>query len=465
MSKLLARPKQTHTIDSPARFQKFNLMENPFPSEPAVNKESKDKRINGEIYELEIRRKEYSQIEQVFLVKPQTDPNHIRLGYIMDTSYIGRGNGKSAFLVQLNHKINNQYCLDISNGTNKCFSLIIQPEPGGRTKTFPLFVDLIFQSIINSNIIKNSLAILRLNALLALYNKADLVDDDEKLISSLSDPKWYDKNNYDLNKISKYIVENPDLGDLPSDFPLVREQRSLLREFITEDHFKDHYFKILRKPKERFDFVFTHLVKFFMASTFNGAYVLVDDFERIPDFQSARQKKDFALELRSCLFDGMYYNARVGFYTFILVLHAGVPRLIADAWSESGMETRSPISRHESPHLVPFEKLTQEYALMLLSKYLDEYRIEETDMKNLFPFTEGAINAIGAYSEYNASKMLKMAYDALDRASTINDIRQIDADFVEKLFGTSGGLELEDTQTIDTAESTDLIGKAKGSDS
>ncbi len=64
--------------------------------------------------------------------------------------------------------------------------------------------------------------------------------------------------------------------------------------------------------------MFSQMVRFFQAADFNGAYVLVDDFERIPDFQSARQKKDFALELRSVLFDGSYVNARVGFLNFLL---------------------------------------------------------------------------------------------------------------------------------------------------
>lgn len=40
------------------------------------------------------------------------------------------------------------------------------------------------------------------------------------------------------------------------------------------------------------------MVYLFLASGFNGAYIIVDDFERIPDFQSDRQKRDFALEIR-----------------------------------------------------------------------------------------------------------------------------------------------------------------------
>ena len=146
MGNLLKRPKDKPSADNKGRYERFCLTENPFPTEP-VNKDSTDRRINGEIYESEIRTKELTLIKDAFLKKPQSDRNRLRLGYICDTSYIGRGNGKSAFLVNLAQSINDNYCLDISEDLNKCFAIYVVPEPGGRTKTFPSFVDLIFGNI------------------------------------------------------------------------------------------------------------------------------------------------------------------------------------------------------------------------------------------------------------------------------------------------------------------------------
>ena len=91
MDKFLKRPKQKQRADQESRYQRFYLTENPFPTEP-VNKDSNDRRINGEIYEKDIRTQEYDQIEDAFLKHPQSDLNRLRLGYICDTSYIGRGN-------------------------------------------------------------------------------------------------------------------------------------------------------------------------------------------------------------------------------------------------------------------------------------------------------------------------------------------------------------------------------------
>lgn len=466
MSKLLEKPKSEQFVDFPAKFQRFNLIENPFPSEPVVNKDSNDKRINGDIYETEIRRKEYEQLETFFLKQPLSSPNHLRLGYIIDSSYIGRGNGKSAFLVNLFQDINKNFCLDLSNGVNKCFAVYVTPEPGGRTKTFSSFVDTLFQSILRSNIIKKCLAILRLEAITEInanINIEKIASNDEELIESLNSNDWFEKNNISVNELAENIFQNKYLQDLPSHFPLFVEKNLFGMPLVREKDFEQYYAYTLKKGKDRFDFVFTHLVKLFQAASFNGSFVLVDDYERIPDFQSTRQKRDFALELRSSLFDGFYKNAKLGFYNFLLVLHAGVPRLISEAWAESGMENRAPIAQQlASKHVVRFEKLNKGHAVLLLKKYLEEYRIDTKKHNELYPFTEDSVSVIGELSEYNAAKILKMAYDLLDRASQINDLNIIDEQFVRDNRGILDDLTDKSAPSIEGKEPTDLLEKAKG---
>jgi hypothetical protein len=450
MSKLLRKPVGTQRLDVKGKFEKFNLEENPFPSDPFVNKDSTDKRVNGDIYEVEIRKKEYEKIENNFLKNPQANLNHVRLGYIVDDSYIGRGNGKSAFLVNLQHIVNREFCLDVSNGLNKCFAVYVTPEAGGRTKTFSSFVDQIYSAIYHLGIIEDCLAILRLEAVSALYPHADL-----------QSPDWYKSKEFDLLSISDHISRNEFLQELPPNFPLLKGRSSLIKPFITQEHFKDYYLSELKKGKQRYDFLFSHLVQFFQAAGFNGAYILIDDFERIPDFQSERQKRDFAFELRSCLFDGLYTNAKLGFYNFILVLHAGVQRLISSAWTLSGMENRAPISPPiDSQHVIAFEKLSRDHASLLLKKYLSEYRIDKTGDDSLFPFTNDAVSLIGEMSEYNAAKILKTSYELLEKAAT-EDQKIIDGEFVS---ANKGGLEItpdKGAPAIEDAESKDLMKKAR----
>jgi len=464
MSRLTQRPAPVDLTSIESRYQRFGLSENPFPSSAFVNQESSDRRINGDLFEIEIRKKEYEQIMAHFLRSPQSDPNHLRLGYIIDASYIGRGNGKSAFLVNLHQSINKEYCLDISGGTNKCFAVYVQPEAGGRTKTFPSFVDMIFDAILRSGIIDISLAILRLDALGVAYPQIDLsseMDDEAQLVSDLNSEEWYRSRNLLCTRVAAAVLSNPYLQCLPQGFPLYQERERLLPEMVTQSSFQEYYARDLRRGPERFAFVFSDLVRFFLAAGFNGAYVLVDDFERVPSFQSAREKTDFALEVRSCLFDGAYESARIGFYDLLLVLHAGVPRLIKEAWDQSGMARRSPLDpTASSQHIIPFEKLSKRHTGPLLKKYLSAYRTDAAMNDELAPFTLGAVNKIGELSEYNAAAILMTAYQLLEKAASTPAQTVIDERFVDEC---RGDLKLDVDRRapdIETAASVDLLKKA-----
>ncbi len=467
MSKLLRRPTAQIDVNAQGRFEKFNLKENPFPSQPVVNKDSADKRYNGDIFEMAIRQKEYDQIKTCFLRQAQSNLNHLRLGYIIEFSYTGRGNGKSAFAVNLQQDINRDFCLDISDDVNKCFAIYVTPEPGGQTKTFGSFVDLIFKAIIDSNVIRYCLATLRLEAIAELYPDLDLDDYDEKeLVDALNTEAWLAENSLDHNQILKHIYKNEYLQDLPPSFPIYKNRWVIDRHFVTQDDFISKYKSDFRKNSEQSEFVFSHLVRLFQAAGFNGCYVLVDDFERITEFQTTRQKKDFALELRTCLFDGLYLSAKLGFYNFLLILHAGVQRSISDAWAESGMENRSPISppTATNQHIIRFENLGKEHASLLIKKYLAEYRISPNSHDGLLPFTEGAISKIGELTEYNAGKILKMAYELVDKAANLEEYRIIDEAFVSDNKGVREDATDKNISSIENAQSVDLMDKAGGNE-
>ena len=464
MDKLLRKPKQQQPAIREGRYQRFYLTENPFPTEP-VNKDSNDRRINGDIYESGIRTKEYDQIKDSFLKQPQSDLNRLRLGYICDTSYIGRGNGKSAFLVNLMHNINQEYCLDISDEINKCFALYVTPEPGGRTKTFTSFVELIFLTILQSKILEDCLASLRMDAASEVFPDIDLAADftnERELIACLNSEKQLKQKGIEPSQLMDKIERNDFIRALPAAFPISACRKTLFKPFVTVKKF-DEYFKGLKKGKERIDFVFSHLVRLFMAAGFNGAYILVDDFERIPDFQSARQRKDFAIELRSCLLDGPYVNAQYGFYNMLLVLHAGVPQLISEAWSSSGLGNRYPISRKiDSKHWIAFEKLNREHISMLLRKYLSTYRLNQTECDDLAPFTPEAISLIAELCENNAAGILRTCWDLLENAANDPKCNIIDKDFVKiRTEGVKYG-KSEVTPAIDDPEALNLPKKATG---
>jgi hypothetical protein len=459
MNKLGRKPKKQQKVDQETKYQRFALSDNPFPTSP-VNKDSTDPRINGKIYEADIRTSEFNKIKKSFLTSSQADTSHLRIGYIWDTSYIGRGNGKSAFLVNIINRINREYCLDISEELNKCFAVYVAPEPGGRTKTFDSLVDLIFGAIYSSGIIASSLASMRLDAIMELYPNVQIDEDDEQqLIKSLNSEKWLKDQSIDSRQLMDFIRKNEFLQKFPDTFPLFAHSHSLFSSFCSEDSFLTAY-KELKKGRDKLDFVFSHLVQMFMASGFNGAYIFIDDFERVPDFQSTRQRRDFATELRSVLLDGPYDNARYGFFNMFLVLHAGVPALISEAWSSSGLNQRYPLpTKTESSHLIPFEKINRNHVILLIKKYLDEYRIDSYSDKNLDPFSIKAIETIAEASEYNAAKILRTCSDLIEKALAADNQETINENFVrteiEKHEGRSG-----EEPSLDDPNTTDLIQKA-----
>ena len=458
----LRKPKAQPVVRR-GRYEQYNLKENPFPASPFVNPDSTDARINGKIYEPSIRQLEYDTMRQNFLEVPLNDPNHLRLGYIVDTSYIGRGNGKTAFVLNLQRRINQDFGLSVSNGLNKCFAIMRSPEPSGKTKTFESFVDLLADAILGSNIIEDTLATLRLEALLSLDEDFDIKShfaDEHDLREKLGSAGWYVEAGVDFRRLSQQILSSPFLQGLPRDFPL-SPTMTLWPQISSQESFMSYY-RDLRRGEPKIEFVFSHLVSLFMAAGFNGAYIFVDDFERIPDFQSERQRRDFARGLRTCLFDGLYTNARAGFYTLILVLHAGVPRLIQKAWEESGLEHRAPIFyKGGTPrHLVRFERITSEHVSLLLQTYLREYRIAPDDSDGLAPFTKEAVAEMGRMSDLNAARVLKMAYEALERAVD-QDVTQIDAEFVLGEDGGTASLERKEVSGIHDAPSKDLMQEAE----
>jgi hypothetical protein len=155
-------------------------------------------------------------------------------------------------------------------------------------------------------------------------------------------------------------------------------------------------------------------------------------------------------------------NARLGFYNFFLVLHAGVPRLIAEAWQESGMENRCPLSPSvESRHIIPFEKLSRDHASLLLKTYLAAYRIPDYNSDPLLPFTTGSVSVIGESSEYNAAKILKTSYDLLEQAALEDGVSEINERFVAENRGRHETAAEKAVRTIDSAPATDLLKKAQ----
>lgn len=463
MRKFFNKPTNLLDTSSKGKYEYLFLRENPFPMTAVVNKESDEKKINGSIYEPSIREKEYIQLVDNFIKSPLNKPDHLRLGLINDQSFVGRGNGKSSFIINMVNSINKEFSLDISDGVNKCFAVNFAPESGGKTKHFDKFIYLLFESIIRSNIIEESLAMLRIDAILSLYNEKFIFDkefsNDLDVIKKLNDNDWFNTHKLiDKNEVTKKIYERPLFNHISPDFPLSKNKNLVLKPLVTQNDFKI-YFESLKKSEERMNFIFNDLVIFFIESGFNGSFIFVDDFERIPEFQSTIQKKDFFSQLRTILYDGLYMSAKIGFYNFIFSLHAGVPRIIKDEWSTSGMEQRVPLSpSFSTTHLIVFDKISEDDVEALIVKYLNEYRTENFTGDKLYPFSKESVKIIGNGQEMNASKILKLCYELIEHLIN-NNLNNISESVVSEFLSNNGVSKVEVEKQISKIETTNLMDK------
>lgn len=144
-----------------------------------------------------------------------------------------------------------------------------------------------------------------------------------------------------------------------------------------------------------------------------------------------------------------------------LVLHAGVPALISDAWSSSGLEQRYPLfPKADSSHLVMFEKLSRKHVSLLIKKYLAEYRIDSFFGYELEPFTTDALIKIAEASEYNAAKILRTCSAFIENALSDNK-DHINKDFVlKKIESREVLIQGKETSVVYDSSATDLMKKA-----
>ena len=98
-------------------------------------------------------------------------------------------------------------------------------------------MDLLVKAMLDSNIVKECLAILRLEAIRAIYPDLQLegsADDEAELVNNLNSKPWFEQNQIDLARISAHVFQNQYLQDLPPEFPVFKGRNSLLGGFVSQ---------------------------------------------------------------------------------------------------------------------------------------------------------------------------------------------------------------------------------------
>ena len=427
-------------------FLKFNLKENPFPYNPFIEPESDDPKRNGEIFDEKIRHKELEKFERNFLKQP-IEGDHNRVGYLMESSFTGRGNGKSAFLVNIQNSINKDFGATVSMNINKCFSLYFKAKASGQNAKFWQVSQEIIKELASKKIFEDCLVTLRYKLLeenLWLDEIQKEMIEEQDYYNLLSNA-WLTKKGINFpvfnSKLRQKLIDAGISTDLAT---LLANKSSEASKNIIENYIVEKQEPWKKKELNRF--LFDELCRLFILSDFNGCYILLDEFEKIADFQKPAERIEFAYELRQNILESSLQSGITGFFIFVITMHPGTQRLILESWEKSGINARSPLPGEdfmEAPHVISFEDIKKQDISALLKVYLDYYRVDPKEKTGLYPFDEEAVNMIAEVSKYNAARILKFSHMLLSEL-VLSEKEIIDRLFVSDLINRNKKFQIED---------------------
>ncbi len=430
----------------------FNLTDNPFPYDPFVEPDSENVRVNGTIYNERIKSKEIGRIRSMFLSQ-RIDGNHKRLGYLVDSSYTGRGNGKSAFLVHLLKEINTDYGEKISDSQNKVFGVYVKPKSGGHSVKYWQFCEDVLRQLIKTGCIKDALIAIFLKKVLA---SKGIKEGFEAMLEAEGIDLLFDQNRVEEFGVSLTNIKEvlrTELGErgIERDWatklaynPLAAETNIIKDVCEQNDAWKKRYIM---------SFLFDQIVRLMVQADFNGGYILLDEFEKIAEYQKLAERNDFANGLRENLYDGGTQSAVQGFFMTIIAMHPGTPNLVSDAWEKSGLNARAPLpigKGEEEPHILLFHNVGTEDAKELMQVYLDHFRLsgDDSNKLGLYPFDDRSIAHIATLSDFNIAKMLRFAHIVLGEQARLGGTR-VTVEFVDKVMEKKKGIPSEDLTSPD----------------
>jgi hypothetical protein len=438
MTNKYTRKAQVTVNDFKDLYSKFNLKDNPFPYNPFIEPESNDPKRNGTIFNKNIRSKEFDKFVKSFLTEPLSG-DHNRIGYLVEASYAGRGNGKTALLVNLQKLINDDFGESFSGGSNKTFAVYLKGKSGTSVKFWQLCEEII-KEVCTKKILEDCFITLRYEAISedeTLLSKLNSVLTTEDDYIRLLDNTFYLETGIDFatinSRIKSRLIDAGFTGELVNRICYKSDNASqIVLEYLNKKN--DSW-----KKKDLTRFLFDELTRIFMLAGFNGSYILLDEFEKIVDFQKPSERIEFAYDLRQGILEGNSQSAIHGFFMLILTMHPGTQRLILEAWEKAGINARSPLPSEDSidsPHVILFDDIKKQDIKALIEVYLDFFRLDHNDLKRtgLYPFTEDAVNLIADVSKYNAARILKFCNLALTEFANSNSINGVDQGFVTDLI-------------------------------
>lgn len=363
-------------------YEPYYLHDNPFPATPLLDPTSDDDRVNGKIYNPNIREAEICSFESKIRQRPP-------LIYI-ENSVFERGVGKSALLVQQWRQLQKQAeVTSIYIRTNEKLKpvdfaarLIERWHQEGHLWTVVLQILSAYvkdnpqseMSLAGFNLFKEKLPSLPIRPIsLTHFN----VFNPKRLISDLADLAHRQAGNRLHIDLAKVFFE----------------------AYLTDpSKFLEVYPAILRKQKSDHIAMLAGVYRLLMLGGYQYHYLFFDQFEDVVHGMTGKALINFNTEMRRLI------EASLGQATITVTLHPGATQALS---THEGGDIRS-IAPLDSRHVVDVRPLTREGAHQLALTYLDHYRLPNAAPSNrLFPFTSEAIDDIHTASRGNIRACLQ----------------------------------------------------------
>jgi hypothetical protein len=408
MSNIFRKPVPTE--EKKNKYESLGFKYNPFPVDPAVKPYSKDERENGSIYMTDLREEEIQQFKDIVINSDS------KINLLMDyAAYRGRGIGKTAFLNYLRKEINKDLGDSFTKGQQVLYAIYINPGGEKKERKFLHLSRIIFESILNDNLLLITFCRLRANSGV-IPEKLLLNVSYDNLSSTLGSDEWLIQNGVDVANVD-YQVEKLLIGHGVTFFKSGEPNlfdRSFLnfkRIFSTEN--TEIYWK-----KHGVDFVFSELVRLFKAAEFSNIILLFDEAEKIIISQNFGERREFCDNLRFYFIDGSNENAINYFYKLLMTIHPNSQELLLTHWNAAGLDRFSVLGGEgANANTIFFRPLKDKKLAVLLAKeYLNKARLAPIDGKNeLHPFQEDALEKAIEISDGIPGKFLKLLYNAIEQ--------------------------------------------------
>lgn len=402
---LIRKPKIS--VEQENQYRKFGFLQNPFPANPSVVPYSDDPRVNGSIFLESIRQEEINAFRD-HIVNSEN-----QIGLMMDyAAYKGRGIGKTAFLNYMKKSINKDLGDEMSNGNSVIYAVYVAPSADNRNRTLSQVAHSIFTSMHKEGLFLTVFC--RLRALSGLLD--DVIDDtisESNYEETIANDSWLIEKGIDVTAVNSFVCkELAKAGLADDDVSLFSGTYSRFMEMLN-DNPSEFFWK-----KEGLVFLFEKVEKLLKAAMFTNCIILLDEAEKMIQYQNFNERRAFCENLRTYFVDGNNSNAIDGFFKILLTIHPNSQELLMPHWAAAGLDRFCSLGGNtSSENTIFFKPLKNEPKVIreLAEIYLKASRVDKND-NSITPFTQEAIDYTMEKSTYILGKFLKYLYLLIEKA-------------------------------------------------